>query len=171
MRARFLSSAVVLMSVALAACGGDDSSGPSATDYSGAYTGGLTLTFVSTTPIAETSTGPANGTFRVTLARTSGSSHDISFQQIGGASGATGTVSINSAGIMSFGAGSGAGFEDVILPIIASVCEPANPNTTVGGNVSGSTASVAATTTGLACDWGDGSLRATSVTATFTGQK
>lgn len=167
MRFCFFSPTSVLMSIALAACGGDDPAGPSSSNLAGTYTGAVFYTLESPTQTLE---AEADGTYRFILTQVSGSSYEASWQ-VGGAVGGTSSVSIDAAGIMTFADGDEADFEEAILSLVGEGCDAVNASTIVGGSVSGNAATFTASVSGLVCEMGDGSTEATVLGVRFVGQK
>ena len=155
----------------IAACG-DDSSGPSSTDFSGSYSGRSYVIATSSAPERRDSLdlGPAT----LTLNRKSETSYDISVvNQLGGTAGITAPVTINSAGVFSFPGFDAGSILGTLSSSLLGVCDLSNASASPSGAVQDSRATLTIQVSGALCDFGAGTgtpdVRPTTAGFTWTG--
>ena len=161
---------LALLVVATGCGGGDDTAGPSETNFSGTYQGQYYAIVTSTVPIAARDS-LAGGPVTLTLARSGGENYELSISQ--GTGGFGGDVTVNSAGIIAF---PNADEEEVLSNLssaLLGICNLNNASVTPQGNVTGSRITVTISISGALCDYsGNGSdVRATLIQYTFTGTR
>jgi hypothetical protein len=163
---------LLLFSALLIAACGDDSSGPSSTDFSGTYSGRYYVIATSSTPDQRDSLdlGPAS----LTLNRKSESSYDISVvNQLGGTAGVTAPVTINSAGVFSFPGFDAGSILSTLSSSLLGLCDLSNASASPAGMVQNSRATLTIQVTGAQCDFGAGTgtpdVRPTTAGFTWTG--
>lgn len=164
----------LLFSALLIAACGDDSNGPSATDFSGSYTGRSYVIATSTVPEERDSLdlGPAT----LTLNRNSESSYGISVvNQLGGTAGITAPVTINSGGVFSFPDFDAGSVLGNLSSSLLGICDLSNATASPSGVVQGSGATLTIQVSGALCDFSLGAgppdVRPTVAAFTWTGTK
>ena len=156
--------------ILLMACGGDDSTGPTETNFSGTYQGQIYVITTSTTPTQQRDSA-SGGAVTMTLARGSGENYEMS---VTGASVLSADVTINQAGVMGFPDSDEAGTIERLSSLLLGICNLDNASAQPSGSVVHPRLTFSANVTGAVCDYSGGSgtdLRATLIQVTWTGTR
>jgi hypothetical protein len=158
----------LFIALAVVGCGGD-STGPSNQNFAGSYPGEFYVISTSSQPTQRDSTN--GGAVTLTLTSTGGESY--AFSSTTSAGGSSGSININSAGVMSFPTFDETSSLNFLGSLTSGVCDLSNASVTPTGSVVSQRLSLTLLVSGGVCDYSqNGSdVRPTLLQLTWTGTK